>query len=102
MTELEVGFSERSTRDDTSTSRRPPGPSAPGRNSGSAEQRARELQALLARRGQHRGVSISDLILAPIAVVEQLVVLHDDRGFDLITEVTGQPSERAVPEGSID
>lgn len=67
-----------------------------------AEQRARELQALLVRRGQPRGVSIPNLVLAAIADIEQLVVLHDDHDLDLITEVTGQPTEWVVPGGSVD
>ena len=67
-----------------------------------AEQRAREVQALLVRRGQHRGVSIPDLILAAIADIEQLIVLHYDHDFDLIAEVAGQRTEWVVPRGSID
>ena len=58
------------------------------------EDRAIEVQRELAVRGQHRGVSIPDLLLAAIAELSQLVVLHIDRDFDLIAAVTGQPVER--------
>lgn len=67
-----------------------------------AEQRARELQVLLVRRGQHRGVSILYLILAAIAYLEQLIVLRYDHDFDLIAEVMGQRTEWVVPGGSVD
>jgi predicted nucleic acid-binding protein len=67
-----------------------------------AEERARELQRDLASRGRHRGVSVPDLVLAAIADIEELTILHDDADFDLISDVTGQPSEWVVPRGSID
>lgn len=66
-----------------------------------AESRARELQAELVRRGQHRAVSIPNLILAAIAGIEQLTILHYDGDFDLIAEVTGQPTEWVVPAGTV-
>jgi predicted nucleic acid-binding protein len=59
-----------------------------------AEQRALEVQSILAGRGQHRAPSIPDLLIAAIAEVGSLVVLHLDKDFDLIAEVTGQPLER--------
>ncbi len=49
---------------------------------------------LLADRGQHRAASIPDLILAATAELAGLTVLHLDKDFDLITEITGQPAER--------
>jgi predicted nucleic acid-binding protein len=102
VTELEVGFSARSTRDYTLTRDDILDHLLPVATPVRAEQRARELQAQLVRRGQHRGVSIPDLILAAIADIEQLIVLHYDHDFDLITEVTGQRTEWVVPRGSVD
>ena len=65
------------------------------------EDRAVEVQLLLADRGQHRAPSIPDLMVAATAELAGLIVLHFDKDFDLITEVTGQPIERlAVSDGS--
>lgn len=65
------------------------------------EDRAVEVQLLLADRGQHRAPSIPDLMVAATAELAGLIVLHVDKDFDLITEVTGQPIERlAVSDGS--
>lgn len=65
------------------------------------EDRAVEVQLLLADRGQHRAPSIPDLMVAATAELVGLIVLHFDKDFDLITEVTGQPIERlAVTYGS--
>jgi predicted nucleic acid-binding protein len=57
------------------------------------EERALEVQALLADRGQHRAPSIADLLIAATAELRSLAVLHLDRDFELIAEVTGQPVE---------
>jgi predicted nucleic acid-binding protein len=56
----------------------------------------------LVRRGQHRAVSIPDLLVAAVAEVDQLTVLHYDAGFDLVAGITGQPVSWVVPRGSID
>ena len=65
------------------------------------EDRAVEVQLLLADRGQHRAPSIPDLMVAATAELAGLIVLHFDKDFDLIEEVTGQPVERlAVTDGS--
>lgn len=58
------------------------------------ENRAVELLTLLADRGQHRAPSIPDLIIAATAELAGLTVLHLDKDFDLIAEITGQPMER--------
>lgn len=64
-------------------------------------QRAKQVQRMLAA-GSQRGRKIPDLLVA--AAAEQLgyAVLHYDRDFDLISSVTGQPSEWVVPPGTID
>jgi hypothetical protein len=58
------------------------------------ENRAVEVLALLADRGQHRAPSVPDLIIAAAAELAALTVLHLDKDFDLIAEITGQPMER--------
>ncbi len=64
-----------------------------------AEARAREVQRELVARGQHRAVAVPDLVVAAVAEVEGLTVLHHDGDFDLIAAVTGQPTEWIVPPG---
>jgi predicted nucleic acid-binding protein len=59
-----------------------------------AEQRALQVQGELASRGHHRAPSIPDLLVAAIAEDAGLTVLHVDKDYDLIAEVTGQPTER--------
>jgi predicted nucleic acid-binding protein len=56
------------------------------------EDRALEVQTLLADRGHHRGPSIPDLLIAATAELAGLTVLHVDKDFDLIAAVTGQPA----------
>ncbi|AGB26780.1 putative nucleic acid-binding protein, contains PIN domain (plasmid) [Mycobacterium sp. JS623] len=58
------------------------------------EDRASEVQLLLADRGQHRGPSIPDLIVAATAELAGLTILHVDKDFDTITAITGQPTTR--------
>ena len=62
--------------------------------------RALEVQAELARSGRHR-VPIPDLLIAAASESASLVVLHYDRDFDTIAEVTGQAVEWVVPRGSV-
>src|SRR5262245_25838458 len=59
-----------------------------------SEDRALEVQGLLADRGLHRAPSVPDLLLAATAELSQLTILHVDRDFELIAGVTGQPVER--------
>lgn len=60
------------------------------------EDRAIEVQLLLADRGQHRAPSIPDLFIAAIAERAGLTVLHLDKDFELIANLTGQPVERLL------
>lgn len=53
------------------------------------EDRAREVQVLLADKGLHRGPSIPDLLIAATAELASLTVLHFDKDFDTIATVTG-------------
>lgn len=52
-----------------------------------------EVLTLLADRGQHRAPSLPDLIIAATAELAGLTVLHLDKDFEVIAEVTGQPVE---------
>jgi len=95
VTRLEIGFSARSVVDVRASRARPPLASMPVEYlTPATEDRAAEVQALLAERGQHRAPSISDLLVAALAERAQLTVLHVDKDFDLIAGVTGQPVER--------
>ena len=64
--------------------------------------RAVEVQGLLAERAQHRAASIPDLLVAATAERFSLTVLHYDRDYERIAEITGQPTEWIVPAGTAD
>jgi predicted nucleic acid-binding protein len=53
-----------------------------------------EVQGLSAERGQHRAPSIPDLLIAATAELAGRTVLHVDKDFELIAELTGQAVER--------
>lgn len=61
--------------------------------SASTESRAIQVQGELAARGHHRGPGVADLLIAAIAEEQGLTVLHVDRDFELIAQVTGQTVE---------
>jgi len=95
VTLLEVGYSARDPDDLRAGLREPPVASMPVEYATpGAEDRAVEVLTLLADRGHHRAPSVPDLLIAAIAERAGLVVLHQDKDFDLIAEVTGQPTER--------
>jgi predicted nucleic acid-binding protein len=64
-------------------------------------ERAMEVQAMLAERFQHRGVSLPDLLIAACAECRDLTVLHYDADYDRIAELTDQPTRWVVPRGSV-
>ena len=67
-----------------------------------AEAAALRAQQRLASRSQHRGgPAVTDLLIAAIAEVNGLVLLHYDRHFDAIARVTGQPAEWLARRGSL-
>jgi predicted nucleic acid-binding protein len=95
VTRLEVGYSARSGPELRAGLRQPPMSSMPVEYLTPAiEDRAVEILALLADRGQHRAPSIPDLIIAATAELAGLTVLHLDKDFEVIADVTGQPVER--------
>ena len=102
VTELEAGYSARSDQDYAATRRDLLELLIPVTMPVRAEERARELQRDLVSRGQHRAVRVPDLVVAAIADIEELTILHYDADFDLIAAVTSQPTEWVVPRGSID
>ena len=57
------------------------------------EDRALEVQLLLADRGHHRAPSIPDLLIAATAEKAGLTVLAADKDFTLIAAITNQPIE---------
>ena len=65
--------------------------------------RATDVLELLAERGplHHRQVGLPDLLIAAAAELAELPVLHYDRDFDVIAEVTGQPVRAIAPLGSL-
>jgi predicted nucleic acid-binding protein len=95
VTILEVGFSARSADDLRVKLRRPPIAAMPVENATPrVEARAVEVQDLLAGFGHHRAPSVPDLMIAAIAELAGLAVLHLDKDFELIAQVTQQPTER--------
>ncbi|MHB8322858.1 MAG: PIN domain-containing protein [Candidatus Dormibacteria bacterium] len=99
IVDLELLFSARSTVDYLAilADRR----SLPRAEVGEAGiERAVVVQTALARKGYHRSLSIPDLLIAAAAEAAGLTVLHYDSDFDLVAEVTGQPTEWVVPKGS--
>jgi hypothetical protein len=95
VTRLEIGYSARSGADVRAGFAHPPLSSMPVEYLTPAiEDRAVEVLALLADRGQHRAPSVPDLIIAATAELAALTVLHLDKDFDVIADVTGQSVER--------
>src|SRR6516165_6150243 len=95
VTRLEVGYSARSGPDVRTGFARPPLASMPVEYMTPAiEDRVVEVLTLLADRGQHRAPSVPDLIIAATAELAGLTVLHLDKDFDVIADVTGQSVER--------
>lgn len=95
VTRLEVGFSARSAIDLRNEAARPPLGSMPVEYMTPAiEERAVEVQLALAEQGQHRAPSIPDLLIAATAELASLTVLHLDKDFDLIGEITNQATQR--------
>jgi predicted nucleic acid-binding protein len=57
---------------------------------------------MLAREGQHRSVSIPDLLIAATAERSSLTVLHYHGDYERIAACTGQAAEWVVPRGTAD
>ena len=95
VTRLEVGYSARTAADLRPGLRQPPLSAMPVEYlTPPIEDRAVEVLTLLADRGQHRAPSIPDLIIAATAELAGLTILHVDKDFEVIADITGQPLER--------
>lgn len=95
VTRLEVGYSARSASDFVRALNMSPIASMPVEYLTPAmEDRALQVQRLLAQHGHHRAPSIPDLLIAAAAELSGRTVLHLDKDFDLIAELTQQPTER--------
>jgi predicted nucleic acid-binding protein len=95
VTRLEVGFSARSGPDLRAALRRSPLSKMPlVYMTPAIEDRALAVQQLLADRGQHRAPAVPDLLVAATAELNDLAVIHADKDFDLIADITGQAVER--------
>ena len=94
-TRLEVGYSARTAAQARSVFRTPPISAMPVEYLTPAiEDRALYVQVTLAGKGKHRPPSIPDLLIAAVAELVGLTVLHVDKDFELIAELTGQSVER--------
>jgi len=56
-----------------------------------AYERAEAVQQMLTETGKHRSAGPVDLLIAATAERERLTVLCDDRDYEVVTSVTGQP-----------
>jgi len=95
VTRLEVGYSARSAAQARAVFSTPPISAMPVEYLTPAiEDRALEIQQILAGKGQHRAPSIPDLLIAATAELAGLTILHLDKDFELIAELTGQAHDR--------
>lgn len=94
LTLLEVGYSARSSTDLATLLATAPVSAMPVEYSAPPiEDRAMEVQQRLAERGHHRAPSIPDLLIAATAEINHHTVLHVDKDFELIADLTGQAVE---------
>jgi predicted nucleic acid-binding protein len=95
VTRLEVGYSARSAAQARAAFRTPPISAMTVEYLTPAiEDRALEVQLMLASKGHHRAPSIPDLLIAAAGELAGLTVLHLDKDFELIAKLTGQATER--------
>lgn len=95
VTRLEIGYSARNAAQARSAFSTQPVAAMPVEYlTPPIEDRALEVQLMLASKGQHRAPSIPDLLIAATAELAGLSLLHLDRDFELIAELTGQANER--------
>jgi len=62
--------------------------------------RAIDVQHSLARHGHHR-IPLPELLIASVAELNGITVIHYDADYDRIAGVTSQPTAWVVPRGSI-
>jgi predicted nucleic acid-binding protein len=94
LTRLEIGFSFRNFSEASREVSSPPLLTMPiAYLTPTIEDRAVEVQMLLTQSGHHRAPSIPDLLIAATGEKLGMSVLHADKDFNLIVDVTGQPAE---------
>ena len=99
VTRLELGYSARTAEELRTGLRTRPLAAMPVEYLTPAiEERAVEVQLLLADRGQHRAPAVPDLLVAATAELAGLTMLHVDKDFELVAGITGQPIERLQVE----
>jgi hypothetical protein len=97
VTRLEVGYSARTAAQARAAFGSPPLSAMPVEYLTPAiEDRALQVQQMLAGKGQHRAPSIPDLLIAATAELAGLTVLHLNKDFELIAQLTGQAHERPL------
>jgi len=64
-------------------------------------ERASDIQAALTDRAAHRSAGTVDLLVAASAELHGLTVLHYDRDFDRVSEITRQPTHWLADPGSL-
>jgi predicted nucleic acid-binding protein len=98
---FEIGYSARSHEDYVAiTERLASFPSLPVTDAD--HRRGLEVQTSLAARAEHRALSLVDALVAAVAEVRDLTVLHYDRDFELVAQITGQPQQWIVEPGEAD
>ena len=98
---FELGFSARSKADHHAVMSRVDAFESVPTTDGD-HRRALDFQRLLASGGRHRAISLVDALVAAIAESRNLIVLHYDADFELISAATGQPTQWIVERGSAD
>jgi predicted nucleic acid-binding protein len=99
VTLLEIGYSARNSETWSEEMALPPISNVvPEYLTPRAEERAVDVQGMLAERGHHRAPGVADLLIAATAETAGLTVLHMDKDFELIAEVTGQELARLETE----
>jgi predicted nucleic acid-binding protein len=97
VTLLEAGYSARSAQDLGRILTGPPLAAMPvAYLTPAIEDRALQILTALAERGHHRAPSLPDILIAATAERSGLTILHVDKDFELIAEVTDQPIERLI------
>ncbi|MFE4976311.1 PIN domain nuclease [Kitasatospora sp. NPDC056651] len=64
--------------------------------------RAKDIQRRALFRGNHRALSMADMLIAATAERHGVTVLHYDGDYDMIAAITEQPTRWVVPSGTAD
>ncbi|HEX4094107.1 MAG TPA: PIN domain nuclease [Trebonia sp.] len=96
LVELEFLYSARSRADRTEKRRMLEAVFGWVPMSDGAWERADEVQQALTERGRHRSAGPVDLLIAATAEQHRLILLCDDRDFEVVASVTGQPVRRVT------